>query len=222
MSLLGKILNKQVQKVKKSFEETLPRIDANWPLNFALGRTVQIEETAFILTKEESFLNDETQPDYSVLGCGISKISKLIIYTFYLKQGDKIVVTMNEKEEILSTEFYILWERVLPQTSSEWDVWLNSTDGILGWKDFMIDEEEFQRTFPNSLYDRVEPMNYTEKYTEDPTGDDCCYINHDVAMYARPVGDTVGRVIIDNSNHGDDCISIYIGLEIPKEFIKVF
>ena len=221
MGLFGKIVEKQIDKVKESFKEEVPRIDENWPLNFALGRTVKIEETPFILAGTDSFL-EEHKNEYSVLACGKSKIEGLTVYNFYLEEDSKIVVFLDDKENIVNTEFMKLWDRINNTSFGEWDIWLNKETGLIGQKDFNVDDVTFNRVFPEGG-DKVDPYSFHEKFTTDYTGILNQNKNHRVVSYARKCGEIWERLNIDNvGNDQERYIDIYIGMEISQEYIKVF
>lgn len=221
--LLAAIAKKKAQQVKGFFEKAPERIDQNWPLRLSIGRTVKFEPTPFLLG--EGLKMPFPAGDYSVKAAGVSpgriEGEEVLTYRFYLEAYNLPevilwITTSKESGEIYECMAYHVLDEIAQ--GIEWHDWLNENTGLIGYKDFCLpDGTSYNRAYPASDRDKVEPVRIRESITDDAFVREMTSVMHEFTLYSREIpSSTDGEFLVVSHETDDegDFIQILVGLKL--------
>jgi hypothetical protein len=192
MGMVAKILAKKgkqaVGRVKGIFSGG-PEKEPDYPLGLHMNAVLRFDPTDFIIA-EQSFKIGFPPGDISVAAIGAFVCLGVPFHRFYLKdlKNNEWVLEVADDKQNLEVSLYQTIDEVYPD---DWDLWLNDSTGLIGYKDFNTpDQVEYSRVFRNPGPDYVEPVEYEESIKGG--GQEFC-VSHAMMLYNREIPVTVGE-----------------------------
>jgi len=231
--MIRRILKAIIAKKAETFAEPKKhRIDDSWPLGIKLGRTVNLEETPFLLA--DGTIVKFPGLNHVIKAVGIARISiatGVKIYRLYLENigasEDKesvLQIAVDEKsDEVLECILYRQYVEICPQTVDEWAIWLNENNGIIGYKDMSTPNElTYSRVTPDGG-NKVAPFAWREYLTDDPYREEIASIDYQSAVYGRSLGEdgTEYLLVSQITDNEGSYIRILVGIPMDADFIKI-
>lgn len=231
--IFKKILTK---KMDSAFAKERETIDNNLPLGFRLGAIVTLDQSDFIINRDK--LNFESPgQDHYVKAWSEFEIFGTKFYRFYLlgkeNEAESIIEVAMVDGQPSEVKLFRDEAEIIPETTEDWDVWLNEKDGMIGDPLFSSFENEGTPEEKSTDYfnqwsngsRRSTPIQFTEKIFTDRYGDDVEEVVTTACLYARPISDDektieymmVGQEELDN----DAYVRILIGMNVGEGDIKV-
>ncbi len=193
MGVIAKIVAKQSKqaygRVKNFFSGTPEKEQKVYPLGLHLNAVLRFEPTDFILAGD-SLKIEVPESDLTVMAIGEFRCLGIAFQRFYAKDiADREWVLQvggdNEDREI------ILYQTVDEVFPDDWDLWLNDSTGLIGYRDFSTpDQVEYARVFYNPGPDYANPIEFRETIG---SGGSTFYIDQAMMLYGRDISIPGGR-----------------------------
>ena len=226
-SIVTHVLKNKVEELTK---QDKPRIDLGLPLNLKIGTFLSINETDFVLNDE--LLTKSPGTEHVVVAIGKFKIDEGIdVYRFYLqgvtnKEESILQISINKTEPVEFT-LYRLFDEIEPTTADEWATWLNEPAGLIGFKDFIVENKTFNREREaGKLW--VDPFEFTENVITDKYGDEGMVASTKVGTFIRYFDEIYEMLLIEHDKISDNKydllssrIGILTGIDLNKAQIDV-
>lgn len=193
MGIVSRILEKKgrqaVGRIKGVFSPG-PEKEPDYPLGLHLNAILRFDPTDFIIAAD-SLKIDFPEGDISVEAVGEFKTLGVQFYRFYLKdlEDAEWVLEVAEGEKGPESVLFQTIDEVFPD---DWDLWLNDSTGLIGYKDFHTpDQVEYYRVYRNPGPAYLVPIEFTESIRG---GGQAFSIEHAMMLYSREVSAAVGNL----------------------------
>lgn len=223
------ITQKKLQNLKD--RKNLPsRIDYDLPYDKTMYGIVGIDNLGFGVYKDKLVIKDPGRT-HTIIAIGSFNWNDLKVYKYYMNSNDGkntgslLWVTLQNKE-IISTSLYCNYDEI---ENPNWDEWLNKNNGLIGFKDFNINDEGKAFTYIRSFGDPdlkyFDPIQYKETVILDPYGLQGFEVNGKAMIYSREVDEDfeeyvllAAEEIFDDGEVKDAKINIMVGIDLlPNE-----
>jgi hypothetical protein len=225
--MLGRIIEAKAKRAVSYFHRAPQRIDGNWPMGLRLGCTVRIDPSLFILAGDAI---NVAQPsgDCAVSAAGSYAYGGATFHRIFVKDlaGQEFCLQLGVEADgrVAEAILYQMLDEVFPESSDDWDNWLNDENGLIGYRDFSTpDGTGYQRMWDPNGADHIEPREYEERLTDDPYVEQVMNLAHAAMLYARRVDDTTVEYALVDKIEDDDGASVQIsaGIEVPVVSLSV-
>ena len=226
---LSYITQKKLQNLKD--RKNLPaRIDYNLPYDKTMYGIVGIDNMSFSVYKDKLLIKDPGR-NHTIVAIGSFTWDNMKIYKYYMNSNDGknigslLWVTM-KNNEIISTSLYCNYEEI---ENPDWDEWLNKKNGLIGFKDFNVNDDgkafTYVRSFGDLAFDYFDPIHYKETVILDPYGLQGFEIDGKAMIYSREVEEGFEEYVLlaceeifDDGESKDAKINIMVGIDLlPSE-----
>ena len=227
MGMLSRILKIKAQKAASYFKKQPQRVDLNWPLGIRIGGTVRLDPSTFIVAGD-SLKMDEPKGDCVVAAAGWYDCGGIRYHRFYLNdiEGNEFIleVGLGRSGGVGELMLYQAADEIYPETTEDWDLWLNEENGLIGFKDFSTpDEIVYERLWGQNGADYMAPPEFDEIVTDDPFVAEVAKVSHAAMLYGRTLDESVVEYLwVDNTNddHGA-AVLVSTGVEIHPASLTV-
>lgn len=223
-------------KVDSAFSKERETIDKDLPLGFRLGAIVTLDQSDFIINRDKLAFESPGEEHY-VKAWSEFQIQDTKFYRFYLlgKENEaqsiiEVAMIDGKAEDVKLLQNEV---EIMPETSDDWDIWLNKDNGMIG--DHVFSSFENEGTPEETSIDyfnqwgeegqRINPIQFTEKIFLDRYGDNTEEVITTGCLYARPISEdeeTVEYMMVGQEEMDEDAyVRVLIGVNIGEGDIKV-
>jgi hypothetical protein len=154
---------------------------------FRVGMVMEPDPTPFVLAAGATKVVDPTGGDKLVVSA-VSLLQAGAVSLTRLHLGDTgafLQLAVSPAGQVDECRFFTLLDRESPPDEDTWDVWLNESQGLVGWPQFQtLDGQLYDRVWSPGL-SRIDPIAFDTSVT---TIDDKFSIATRAMLYARPTG----------------------------------
>ncbi|MEN6440716.1 MAG: DUF2491 family protein [Syntrophobacter sp.] len=194
MGVIAKIVAKQSKqaygRVKDFFSGTPAKEQPKqYQLGLRLNAVLRFEPTDFILAGDNLKL-EVPDSDLTVMAVGEFRCMGVNFCRFYAKDLDdrEWVLQVGGEGDDREIILYQTLDEIFPD---DWDLWLNDSTGLIGYKDFNTpDQVEYARVFYNPGPDYANPIEFRETIG---SGGSTFYIDQAMMLYGRNISIPGGR-----------------------------
>ena len=232
-SLLKRIWAKKASGIAESLKrDEQKRIDLDLPLGLRIRGMVEVPIVDFVLGENDLKIKHPGKMNV-VLCYGTYSLPGWRVHNFYLEAADKVYIlklaTDQQKNELADCKLFMPLDEVYPSDSSQWDFWLNQSEGYIGLDVFETkDKVVYDRVWsgqPQSGsrgYDRVAPLEFTETLYHDAYGVDSESVNHMAMLYVA-ANDKVNEYLLLSAVEESEgaSVQIMVGLALEPSALVV-
>lgn len=228
--IIRAVAGKKAGEAKRLFRKKRTRLDENLPLGVRLGCLIDVTEVALLPFKG---LVQFEFPAFPLTVNAIGKIDLgdgVMAYRCYFERADAFLQLVTERGDLAECRFYTLDRDVYPASEADWDVWLNPGAGILGSPVVSHGHPE-EQVYTREWLDgdgQAEPVVLTERFLNDPYGDDIVQEEQQAMSYFRVAhGDPANPNDPERIDEyllitvGDGVVEMYLGVDFMPEEITV-
>jgi len=241
MSTLGifkHIFERKEGALSGMFQEKQGRVDEDLPFNLKINSMIKINESKFIINGDALKIASPGGGNQTVIAVEKFKIGELKVYRFYLEGNDSkaqsILQDNVDKGEVTGIRLYRIIDEVYPAGEDDWDVWLNSENGLIGYKDFRITNEDGTETYYRRFWggdgEYTDPIRFDSTVIFDPYGASGMKTRSRGMVYGRDVTDSLQEYlfIVQESLLNDDGeikeakIELMAGIDLEQAELEIF
>jgi hypothetical protein len=199
-----------------------------YPLGLHPNATVRFDPTTFILAEDSLEISNPTSTDWYVKAIGEFKISDISYFNFYLQNIDNKELILQVEQMGVSTNIKLFEniDEIFRSTPQDWDVWLNSKDGLIGCIDITLpDGPTYYRVIQSSGKPRINPIHTIESIIA-ADGNKTTVIR-DLMFYNRIIKIDSMNIVEDlivsaNTDSEGSLISINVGITFLPAALTIF
>ncbi|HLZ67466.1 MAG TPA: DUF2491 family protein [Aliidongia sp.] len=154
---------------------------------FRVGMVMEPDPTPFVLAAGVTKVQDPTGGEKLVVSA-VSLLQSGAVSLTRLHLGDGgafLQLAVSPSGQVEECRFFTLLDRETPPDEETWDVWLNPTQGLIGWSQFQtLDGQLYDRVWSPGL-SRIEPITFDTTVT---TMNGKFSLETRAMLYARPTG----------------------------------
>lgn len=267
MGIFKNILAKKQRAISASIGEYFKgkpqRVDVNLPLGLKLNGMARLDETKFVIYGDALKMASPGAGNHTVIAVEKFTINALTVYRFYLESNDdknqsilqiplsgapisapisasiSAPISAPSPPEVSGIILYRVVDEVYPENEEDWGLWLNEGTGWIGYKDFIIRDDDGTETLYYRVWgadeDYVGPISFQSTMVLDPYGMTGMKTENLGMVYAREISAegtganlreyvflTQEKVLDDDGGVEEAKIVIMVGMDLDKAEVEVF
>jgi hypothetical protein len=202
------------------FDKSPVRVDAKVPLGLQIGKYVSVSPDKFYIG-DGKFAVTQQKDNMKIEAIGYYHLGEIKYYNIYLS-GDRTIQIDSNAQEIM------LYQTIMEDsTLSKKDLknWLDKDTGWLGWKTITANGNEYARLIDQGGADWVNPIEYTQKITNDPFVAEVMRTEHEAMLFGRNIEGTnyvenlIAEKAIDNNGI---TIACHVGIMLNPLDLNIY
>lgn len=228
--IIRAVAKKKAKEAAGLFRAKRQRLDEHLPLGIKIGSLVEADEAALIT------FHGLVQFEFPSFPATVDTIGKIdlgegvLAYRCYLQQTEAFLQLVTEQNELAECRLYMLNREIYPSTEEDWDLWLNTEDGIIGSPEILHGDPK-ELTYTREWIEgdhQAEPVSLHERFLKDSYGDNIAEEDQQAMSYFRVAyGDPNAPEDPERIDEyllvsvGDGVIEIYLGIDLMPHEITV-
>ena len=232
------IAERKTKDIADSFgKPEMERVDRNLPLGIKIHCMIRLDETRFILAGDKLKVESPGGGTHTVTAAEKLMIGDSRIYRVYLESNENknhsILQIPMDNNEISSITLYRIIDEIYPASDEEWDQWLNSENGLIGYRDFQISNDDGSVTEYVRLWggqeDYAEPYSFESTIALDPYGTTGVRTESTGMIYGRDADNDLREYLLteqqsvldDKGEISESKIVLMAGIDLSQPEIEV-
>ncbi len=231
------IAERKKEQIASTLKGDLPRIDSNLPLGIKINCMIGLDETKFILHGDLLKVQSPGGGKHTVTAAEKFRIGSLEMFRIYLESNDtgnsSLLQISLDDNSISGITLFRIYDEIYPANEDEWDQWLNDKNGLIGYQDFQITNDdgsvfEYQRLWGgDDTY--TEPFHFNSTVACDPYGTSGMKMRSTGMIYGRDISDAFKEflfiahetVLRDDGDIDEEKVVLFIGIGLEQAELTV-
>jgi hypothetical protein len=240
MGLVGifkHIAERKKEQITSARKGDLARIDNNLPLGIKINCMIGLDETKFILHGDLLKVQSPGGGKHTVTAAEKFRIGGLEMFRIYLESNDtgnsSLLQIGVDDGSISGINLFRVYDEIYPANENEWDEWMNNENGLIGYRDFQITNDdgsvfEYQRMWGGDD-EYAEPFHFESTVACDPYGTSGMKMRSTGMIYYRDIADAFREflfmaqetVLKDDGDIDEAKIVLLIGIGLEQAELTV-
>lgn len=231
------IAERKKAEVSAALKDDLPRVDDNLPLGIRINCMIGLDETKFILHSDLLKVQSPGGGKHTVTAAEKFRLGDLELYRIYLEANDtgnsSLLQIGVDDDGISGITLFRIHDEIYPASTEEWDDWLNDEDGLIGYRDFRITNDdgstfEYQRLWGGDD-EYSEPFHFESTIAFDPYGTSGVKMSCTGMIYGRDIAEGFTEYLFmahetilgDEGQSDEEKIVLFIGIGLEQAELTV-